>query len=248
MPPQSKVRQAEETLDGLITAGTPGDKLPSEAELAVLAGVSRVTMREAIDRFWQRGALVRRWGAGTFIAEREKPTGEFQPFRSIYVGVNGVVALPAELKRHGYEVTLTSFSIEDVEAPEWIRRDLRTEERMWRVTRCLAIDGNPAVVMYDYLPRTIGTARLNPTELADLEMDITQFLRLSGARIVKHESTLDAVIGNATDCELLGKEPGSPLLHARQRAISDLGETVTCGEFYYRADVFSIVTVRTVAD
>ncbi|RMD76799.1 MAG: GntR family transcriptional regulator [Lentisphaerae bacterium] len=45
----------------------PGDPLPSEREMAVMYGVSRITIRGALDKLEQEGYVIRRQGAGTFV-------------------------------------------------------------------------------------------------------------------------------------------------------------------------------------
>ena len=45
----------------------PGDKLPSETELATLYNVSRMTLRQAITDLVEEGKLHRRRGVGTFV-------------------------------------------------------------------------------------------------------------------------------------------------------------------------------------
>src|SRR5579875_2662544 len=47
----------------------PGDRLPTEPELAQLAGVSMITVRRAIGELVARGLLTRRQGRGTFVAQ-----------------------------------------------------------------------------------------------------------------------------------------------------------------------------------
>ncbi len=61
--------QLATTLDGQIRAGTyaPGDRLPSEHELAAGYGVGRPTVRQATDTLVQRGVVERRRGSGTFV-------------------------------------------------------------------------------------------------------------------------------------------------------------------------------------
>lgn len=53
-----------------IDSGTwrPGDRAPSENELCMLFGVSRMTARRALDQLALDGLIVRRQGAGSFIA------------------------------------------------------------------------------------------------------------------------------------------------------------------------------------
>jgi GntR family transcriptional regulator len=54
----------------LIAASRPGDRLPSEAELCERFGVSRMTVRQAVQVLANERLLVRRRGEGTFTAPR----------------------------------------------------------------------------------------------------------------------------------------------------------------------------------
>lgn len=58
-----------ETLERRILEGSlkPGDRLPPERELAVELGVSRPSLREAIQKLASRGLLHSRQGGGTYV-------------------------------------------------------------------------------------------------------------------------------------------------------------------------------------
>lgn len=65
-------RQASvESLRAFIEAGNyrPGDRLPAERELIGALGVSRSTLRRALDSLEQEGLIWRHVGKGTFLAE-----------------------------------------------------------------------------------------------------------------------------------------------------------------------------------
>ena len=64
---QSVVRQIEQLiLRGILR---PGERLPSERDLAEKLGVSRPSLRDAISELADRGLLASRAGSGVFVAE-----------------------------------------------------------------------------------------------------------------------------------------------------------------------------------
>jgi len=72
-PPLQQRRLSDdivERIETLILEGTlkPGEKLPAERALAEEFGVSRPSLREALQKLAARGLLVSRQGGGTFIS------------------------------------------------------------------------------------------------------------------------------------------------------------------------------------
>ena len=63
--------QLEEELRGRIHAGefAPGALLPTEEQICIGYGVSRITVRRALDALISQGLIVRRRGVGSFVAE-----------------------------------------------------------------------------------------------------------------------------------------------------------------------------------
>ena len=63
--------QAREALNAQIQAGElqPGNKLPSEDQLAAQFGVSRMTIRKSLDDLIAMGLIYRRHGVGTFVSQ-----------------------------------------------------------------------------------------------------------------------------------------------------------------------------------
>lgn len=68
-----------EQIRKLIVEGKlrPGDKLPPERELATQMGVSRPTLREAINKLEARGLLEQKQGGGTFVKSLGDETLDF---------------------------------------------------------------------------------------------------------------------------------------------------------------------------
>lgn len=71
--------QLAELLMADIEAGTyaQGDAIPSENALVARHGIGRPTVRQAIESLVRKGVLIRRRGAGTFVAPRPEPVDLF---------------------------------------------------------------------------------------------------------------------------------------------------------------------------
>lgn len=63
---------ASELLAMLRKGLSPGDRLPSEAALSEMLGVSTITLREALSVLAHRGFIERRHGSGTYVADPAK--------------------------------------------------------------------------------------------------------------------------------------------------------------------------------
>ena len=73
--PLTKQRETRESVLELIEPLAVGAAIPSERQLGVDLGVSRLTVRAALDELVREGYLVRRRGAGTFVAEPKVAKG-----------------------------------------------------------------------------------------------------------------------------------------------------------------------------
>lgn len=67
--------QLAQRLERAIVQGEhrPGERLPPERQWAVALGVSRSALREALRLLAERGLVVQRHGAGTFVADAPQP-------------------------------------------------------------------------------------------------------------------------------------------------------------------------------
>src|SRR5918995_4274063 len=76
LPRSSLVDDTELALRAWLSTGShrPGDRLPPELELAAMLGVSRGTLRTALDRLEEAGEITRRQGSGTYVGRPVRPT------------------------------------------------------------------------------------------------------------------------------------------------------------------------------
>lgn len=92
----------------------PGDSLPAEVRLCELFGVSRITVRHAIQRLVQDGYLTRRAGVGTFVRPAPEKVGSGLPKTVVLVISNAhgsfmldlVAGVEAGVRQNGYDLML----------------------------------------------------------------------------------------------------------------------------------------------
>jgi len=114
-----KYLQLKDQLLSWIAGGRfrPGDKVPSENELAEQFGFSRQTVRQAIGELESEGWLAREQGKGTFVsrlsAERRtvpgnRTVGIVTTYISDYIFPSIVRGVESALKERGYRLVLSS--------------------------------------------------------------------------------------------------------------------------------------------
>ena len=121
----------------------PGDRVGSEAELERTHGVSRITVRQAINALVQEGALYRVPGKGTYVAApKVAPLAAFTSFSE-------------NMAAQGLTPSYRLLATELVMPPADVRQELRLSERdrAWRIERLLFADGEPMGLQYGYYPQ-----------------------------------------------------------------------------------------------
>lgn len=102
----------------------PGDKIVSEMELCNIHGVSRQTVRQALNMLEQEGVLVRRQGSGTFVADasfeggrKSKTVGVISTYFSDYIFPEIITGIEHVLSEHniGMQLALTQNKVKNEE-------------------------------------------------------------------------------------------------------------------------------------
>ena len=201
------------------------DALPPERDLAGEFGVSRITVRKAIDGLVSEGLLMRRQGSGTFVRGRVEKNFSM----------------------------LTSFS-EDMRArgrtprSEWLKRSSGT------VTpeEALSLRSSPGTPVFrfhrlrfaDDAPMALEYATIVASYLPSLdavETSLYTALERTGNRPVRALQRLRAVLLTREQAELLRAKPGDAgLLVERLGFLAD-GRAVEFSQSYYRGDTYDFV-------
>ncbi len=125
----------------------PGDRLPSEVEIAHMSGVSLMTVRRAMSELVNAGALQRVQGRGTFVRSNRIHT------ESTIIG-----GLKETLVLQGVALETAIVSLEDTVATEEQAKGLRLADgvAVWKVVRVRRLDGVPAVRETAVIPKILA--------------------------------------------------------------------------------------------
>lgn len=145
---ESPYQRLQRELGEMISISKAGDKLPNEPDLAKQMGASRSTLREAMRSFETQGLLIRRQGAGTFIADNSSV---------LETGLEVLESLESIAERTGLEITMGGLEVDHLPADKKLVKTLgvRVGERLVCVSRIISIKNQPVAFLEDILPESI---------------------------------------------------------------------------------------------
>jgi GntR family transcriptional regulator len=224
---QSETR--ERVLD-LIERLAVGDSIPSERQLSADLGVSRLTVRAALDELVREGLLVRKRGSGTFVSE----------------------------PKIAHELTMTSFT-EDMQrrgmVPASRTLDLRIVPAGAHLGRLLRVSPSEAIVVITRLRladrETMAIETLHVREslipgLTARDLEQRSFYALLeeryGVVIASGRQTIEPTVTNEDESSALGVPLHSPAFLFERTTQTRAGEVVEYVRSIYRGDRYRIVT------
>jgi len=201
----------------------PDEALPAERELAEAFEVSRVTVRKALDGLVDAGLLIRRHGAGTFVATRvEKNFATVTSFTEDML---------ARGRRPHSEWLARAAGL--VTPEEAMALGLGPGTRVFRFTRIRYADEQSMALEYSTVPASCLSA------LDAVEESL--YAALGDARPACVLQRLRAILFTAEQAELLGVEAGSAALEIERRGYAQDGRTVEFTRSLYRGDSYDYV-------
>lgn len=201
------------------------DVIPAERDLAEEYGVSRITVRKAIDGLAQEGLLVRRRGAGTFVAARvDKSFSKLSSFSEDMI---------ARGRRPSNEWLSKSVGL--VTPEESLSLGLSPGARVYRFQRMRFADEVPMAVEYSTI---VGHCLPNVDAVFD---SLYAALEANGCRPVRALQRLRAMHFPLEQSKRLGVDAGHAGLFIERRGFLADGEAVEFTQSYYRGDAYDVV-------
>jgi DNA-binding GntR family transcriptional regulator len=223
--------QVAQQLEHAIESGQlpSGTRLDGELALAEQLGVSRPTLRRAIEYLVDRGYLIRRRAVGTQV-------------------VHPKVRRPVELSSLYDDLTASRknprtkvLAIDRVPATDAVAHALGLEDGddVLALERLRYADDKPLAVMRNWLP--VGVVELDARQLE--VTGLYQLMRAAGVNLHLASQTIGARGATAPEARLLQARKGEPLLTMARTTYNENGQPVELGDHIYRASLYSFELV-----
>jgi GntR family transcriptional regulator len=196
----------------------PDDALPPERELAADFGVSRITIRKAIEGLVKEGVLDTHHGSGTFIRSRvEKNFAQLTSF-SEEMSARGLTASSRWISRS-----------EGTVSPE------ESLTKVYRFSRVRLADDAPMAIEY----ATVLASCLASLDAVDKSLYVA--LRDTGNQPVRALQRLSALLLSEEQAALLGATAGDAGLLVERVSFNESGTAIEFTQSYYRGDTYDFV-------
>lgn len=224
-----KYYQLYEILRELIENGRwePHQAIPSERELERLYDVSRTTVRQALEMLVDEGKLYRSHGKGTFVARPK-----------LQYSLQRLTSFTDDIRMRGLEPGQRLLELARIEPPDRIRQQLKLTTDttdVLQIERLRLADGEPIGIDIAYVALKTDQ-EITGEEL--LEAGSLYALLASRFKLIVEEAdeTIEAVLANEREAELLEVPLGSPLLLIERTTWCHLHHPIELVKMLYRAD------------
>ena len=225
--------QIEDWLADAIAVGrlAPGDRMPTEQDLAAWFGVSRMTLRHALGQLARRGLVTRTVGrhGGTFVAAAK-----------LEQDLTTLAGFSEQLRRRGMVAGARVLSATQRPAGPAAAAALKLGEcdRVCEVRRVRLAAGSPVAVEHSLFPAAMFPGLLG----CRLDGSLYELLEVRyGQRPHRARESLEPVTAGVRDAEALEVREGAPLMLVERIAYARTGEPVEFARDLFRGDRTRIV-------
>lgn len=197
---QLEIALRKKLLTGALPLGAP---LPTELQLQEAYGISRSTVRKAIEELVQAGLIVKRHGVGTFVAEPEPAS---------YACLS---SFTAEALRQGRSpgTEVFEFDVAAGREPGARQLGLGHEDPIVFVKRLRLLDGRPVFLASSFVPQPIvPDLTAEALEVSGLDQSLYHVIESHGVVFAEGEELTTAVRADDEVAAVFGLTPGEPVV------------------------------------
>ena len=232
----AKYEEITENIRNGILSGkyNPNEQLPLEKEMCEYYGVSRITIKKAVDELVIQGLIIKRRGSGTFVKA---------------VGGSDVQELSMAKQFEGFsetnkdkKVSSKIVKFEVIHPTEEIATKLKItcDDFVYYTVRTRYADDEPYVIDYTYMPIGLIPGIKNDILLNSIYGYIEKDLKL---KIKSAHRIIRAILPNELEQEWLKIESNFPILEVEQVGFLDNGQPFEYSKAHHRSDKIDFRTV-----
>jgi GntR family transcriptional regulator len=231
--------QVRQRLRILISTGLypPGSRLPNEEELSETLGVSRTTLREALQALAEEGLILRRHGQGTFVNRHPQ---------QVQGSLDRNLDISELIRASGHLPGTRDVVIQTMPASPHVatQLSLAPADEVLAIERVRLADQRPVVFSIDFLPMAL--VQTVNYELTDLYSDSLYDFLIQRLGLTIHHglAQLRPVLAEVWLAQKLGLSPGVPLLYIEQVDYTLEQRPVLFSQGYHVPDAFEFVLYR----
>ncbi len=212
----------------------PHCQLPSERELCARHGVSRMTVRQALQDLTRDGLIYRRVGKGTFVGQPK-----------IDQQLKTLTGFSQEMQSRGCRPVSRVLEARLVAANENIAAALKISPgtEIVLLLRLRLADGVPLAIEAVHLPHHYCPNLLQHDFCVESLYDVLE--HAYGYRLTHAEQTLEAAFAGPREIALLGLVPPAPILIMKRTTYTEQGVLIEYASSVYRGDRFKFHSVLT---
>ena len=203
--------------------------IPTEFELCEIHGVSRITVRRALDELVQMGLIRRSRGKGSFVCA----TKRFAEYRNGLVSQDGI-KFDTNVTNRILEILRYAPGTELSQRMGAVLKQDNIAVKRFRLLRL--VDNLPYALMSIFVPDVLGS------KIAELDLVNHSFLelyeRVAGKKIVSMQRTISAIIPDDDICALLGVKIGTAHLWMKNIAYTADEMVVAVTYSVYNGNLF----------
>ena len=212
-----RYQEIAQVLRERIAAVGTGHVLPSESDLSAEFGVSRVTVRRALETLRDEHLVESRQGFGWFSATAP-----------VQQRLTQLDTIERQLQERGMHPQRQIIEFAFVAAPPHVAAQLQCDNVL-RAKRINRADGEPFAVVTVWCPADLGQ------NMSRRDVERQPFYELLGIPLRGATQTIGAAAASPADAALLAVPAGSPVLRCERLTTSTAGAPILLSEHIFPA-------------
>lgn len=203
------------------------EQLPLEKEMCSKYGVSRITIKKAVDELVNQGLVIKRRGSGTFVKGVDESSVQELSMAKQFSGFSE--------SNKGKRVSSKVIKFEVINPTKEIavKLQITTEDFVYHIIRARYSDDEPIVVEYTYMPINLIPGIKNDILMNSIYSYIEKELNL---KIKSAHRIIRAILPNEIEQEYLKIDKNFPVLEVEQVGFLDNGQPFEYSYSHHRSD------------